>query len=173
MRSCAKLLLAGAVIASCVGCDQATKTIAFDQLVERGPISLLGGVVRLTCELNPGAFLGLGSALPASVQYWVLAFGVSFAAACLLGLLLANRRAPLAQTIALSLVVGGGVGNVIDRFRLGAVRDFVILAAGPLHTGVFNVADASIAAGAIVLVCAMWRQRGRGGPAAAGQGRSA
>lgn len=55
-------------------------------------------------------------------------------------------------TFALGAVIGGAVGNVIDRFRFGAVVDFVDLHAWGWHWYVFNVADAAIVCGVIALV---------------------
>jgi signal peptidase II len=57
------------------------------------------------------------------------------------------------QALGLALVAGGGLGNLVDRFRLrGYVIDFMNLGLGPVRTGVFNVADVAIVAGVILLV---------------------
>ena len=54
--------------------------------------------------------------------------------------------------VALALILAGGVGNLIDRLRfVGRVTDFLYLSAGPLHTGVFNVADMAITLGILWL----------------------
>ena len=50
----------------------------------------------------------------------------------------------------MALVVGGGLGNLIDRMARGRVVDFIQLRAGPLHTGVFNLGDAAILAGVVI-----------------------
>ena len=57
-----------AIFVACVGCDQATKTIAHSTLTGSPAISLLGDVVRLELTANTGAFLGLGAGLPESVR---------------------------------------------------------------------------------------------------------
>jgi signal peptidase II len=64
-------------------------------------------------------------------------------------------RLELVPTIALSLLAGGGIGNLIDRIANdGAVTDFVRIGIGPLRTGIFNLADVAIVVG--VLVLALW-----------------
>jgi signal peptidase II len=53
----------------------------------------------------------------------------------------------------IAFIIGGGIGNLIDRLRYGGfVTDFIYLAAGPLHTGVFNIADMAITGGVIAIV---------------------
>jgi len=60
-----------------------------------------------------------------------------------------------ADEVALAVIIAGGVGNLIDRLRFaGRVTDFLYLQAGPLHTGVFNVADMAITFGILWLVLA-------------------
>ena len=55
-------------------------------------------------------------------------------------------------TTGLAMILGGGLGNLHDRLVYGFVRDFMQLRVGPLHTGIFNAADAAITVGVIVLV---------------------
>jgi signal peptidase II len=62
----------------------------------------------------------------------------------------------LSQT-ALSLVMGGALGNLIDRARLGSVIDFVDVFWGPHHWPAFNVADSAISVGVVLLVLDMLR----------------
>ena len=63
-----------------------------------------------------------------------------------------RRAEMLSTTLALGLIMGGALGNVIDRVRLGAVTDFIDLHAGGYHWPAFNVADAAITVGAILLI---------------------
>ena len=62
------------------------------------------------------------------------------------------------SALALALVIGGALGNVIDRVRLGYVVDFVELYAGSYYWPAFNVADSSICVGAGLLLLASWRE---------------
>jgi signal peptidase II len=140
------------VLALTICADQAVKVIAQQNLANRPPVSLLGGIVVLTYAENPGAFLSLGASLPAAARTAI--FGVFVAAVLVALLVFLFGRHPLstAQLIGLSLLAGGGVGNLIDRLaRGGLVRDYVHMGIGPLRTGVFNVADLAIVGGVILV----------------------
>ncbi len=63
--------------------------------------------------------------------------------------------------LALSCIMAGAVGNLIDRLRFGEVVDFLDFYIGTLHWPAFNVADSSISVGACFLIWELW-QRGRG-----------
>ena len=73
----------------------------------------------------------------------------------------------LRPLIGLSLVAGGGVGNLIDRvINNGAVTDFVRLGIGPLRTGMFNVADVAIVVGVVtILLWSAGERKGTGNTA--------
>jgi signal peptidase II len=153
-----------ALMVACVGCDQATKALAYEHLAGREPISLLGGTFRLLYAENQGAFLSLGASLPEALRLWIFVIVTG----AVLGLLLVygfthrDRLRPW-EIVALALVVGGGIGNLIDRVWLGLVRDFLFLGVGWLRTGVFNVADMAITGGALLMLGGLWWQRS--GPA--------
>ena len=69
------------------------------------------------------------------------------------------QRLPIDLT-QLAMLAGGGAGNWLDRLlRDGAVTDFMRVGAGPVSTGIFNVADVAIMAGAFGLLIAHWRER--------------
>lgn len=149
-----RLLLALVILTSCIGCDQATKTIATRTLKDTPPKTYLGGTIRLDYALNPGGFLSLGSELPHSVRRWLF---VAFNSLAMLGLacyLVVKRNAPLALFVPLVFILAGGIGNLIDRVgNHGLVTDFLNLGIGSLRTGVFNVADIAVTLGAIAVAC--------------------
>ena len=161
MRRMWRLGLVILVLVSCVGCDQATKNIARRSLASSS-VSLLNDSVRFEYTENPGAFLGLGSKLPREARFLLL---VIFASATLLLTLaftvsVSARNLDVEQWVGLSLLAGGGVGNLIDRiFNDGAVIDFVRLGVGSLRTGVFNLADVAIVVGVILLLLGTARGR--------------
>ena len=149
-------VLTGTVIA-----DQVTKRMATEALRWHAPHVYAGGVLTLLYTENSGAFLSLGSTLPPAVR--TLIFNVLVAIALVLALvyLVAGQSTDRTQAMAITLFIAGGVGNLIDRVtHSGHVVDFVYLAAGPLHTGVFNVADMAITTGAVLLLVA-WFQESR------------
>lgn len=63
------------------------------------------------------------------------------------------------ETIALSLAVGGGIGNLIDRIAFGSVTDFLNFGIGQVRTGIFNVADMAIMAGLFLFLYAAMKPK--------------
>ena len=140
-------------LATCVGCDQLTKHAAINRLKGQAARSYCGDVVRLQYAENPGAFLGLGRQLPSGARWLLLIAVNAVVAAGLVVALLWHPQMPLARSIACALLLGGAIGNLIDRVRFdGLVIDFLNVGVGPLRTGIFNVADVAITAGAVFLV---------------------
>ncbi len=122
--------------------------------------SYLGDVLRLEYTQNPGAFLSLGDGLPSTARYDGFIVGVGAIVIALLAWAVLSRRLELRQRIAIALIGAGGAGNLIDRIRFdGSVTDFLSLGIGPLRTGIFNLADAVLLVGAIVLLLSWNRHR--------------
>jgi len=140
------------VLVSTVGCDQAAKHFARVQLSQTAPTSLPGGFLEFTLTENPGAFLSWGASLSQPVRGGLLTVGVSVGLALLLAYLVGASSLRWPSFLGLVLVWAGGMSNLLDRFlRDGRVTDFILLRAGPLHTGVFNLADMAILAGIAIL----------------------
>lgn len=147
-------LLALVVFAGCVVFDQLTKQVAVERLRGEPDILLLGGMIRIVYAENPGAFLGLGGTLGESTRFWAFVVVVGLILAAAVVYLARNAaRLPLTQVWGIALLIAGGGSNWYDRLTNdGRVVDFMILSAGPLQTGVFNVADLAIVAGVITMV---------------------
>ena len=130
------LLLAVAVAAGAVLIDQGTKALAAAQLSEVGRIPLLGDWLGLQLAFNPGTVMSLGSD-----STWMLTIIATVASVALL--IAATRVRSTGWAVAIGLVWGGAVGNLLDRlfappeFGRGHVTDF--LAYGNLFIG--NLAD--------------------------------
>lgn len=160
-RKWEKFLLICLLLSWCVGCDQTTKRVA-EQTLKGAPVrSMLGDTVRLQYIQNTGAFLGLGARFPKKVKLWVF---LIFPALMLLGMLLFgafSRKMSYAQVSMLTLIVGGGLGNMIDRYFLGGkVTDFMNLGINTIRTGIFNVADVAIMVGVFgILILNLWENR--------------
>ena len=143
--------MVGLLLFATVGCDQATKQIARVSLGHHETRSFLGDVLRFEHAENPGAFLSFGAGLTDSARFWI------FTGLVIAFLLWASYRLfkdpdmNWSQTVGWTLVVAGGFGNVIDRVAKGSVTDFIFVGYGPIHTGIFNVADMAIVAGVICL----------------------
>jgi signal peptidase II len=165
-----KALLIALILALNVGCDQASKTIAKARLEGKGTLFVLGDFIVLRYVENQGAFLGLGSDLPAPIRRAVfIAFPLLFLFYMIVQVVRKKAWDP-GLIVACSFIAGGGFGNLIDRLAFdGRVRDFVNVGIGNLRTGVFNAADLSIMIGCLLLAVRAAlpprAQGGRRGPA--------
>jgi len=141
------------VLLATIGFDQLTKMLAALHLSSSPPISFVNDLVRLQYAENSGIMLSLGSTLPEWVRFWLFTVLVGMLLFILLLYTLFDRSLDGAQTIALSLMTGGGMGNLIDRImRDGTVIDFLSVGFGDIRTAVFNVADIAVFAGVILMV---------------------
>ncbi|MFL5813406.1 MAG: signal peptidase II [Bdellovibrionia bacterium] len=131
--------------------DQGTKKLATQMLMGHPPIPYWNNFFRFDYVENPGAFLSLGGTLSPSVRFWVLNIAVSVFLLVLLYSVITSKTMTFFNTLCLSLVLGGGISNLIDRFfrHNGQVVDFMNMGIGSLRTGVFNVADVFIMFGII------------------------
>jgi signal peptidase II len=146
------------VLVSTVGCDQVTKHLARTQLTQSGSVTLPGGLLEFTLAENPGAFLSLGAALPAAGR-GVLYAATGLGLLAMLAYLVGGSRFRWLSFAGMLLACSGGVSNLLDRsFRHGLVSDFMLIRMGPLHTGIFNLADVVIMIGVIVLIVASSRR---------------
>jgi lipoprotein signal peptidase len=145
------LTLLGLVAAVVVlAADQASKWWILDvvQLPAVGQIVLLP-VLNLTMVWNRGVTFGLLT----NFGHWSYLLLAAIALAVVAGLVVWLRRAEsrLVAT-ALGVIVGGALSNIIDRLRFGAVVDFIHAHLGAWSWYVFNLADAAIVCGVVVLV---------------------
>lgn len=148
-----RAVLFAAILLFCVGCDQVAKQVATEQLGGSPALSLLGDTVRLELVQNGGAFLSLGASLPPAVRHAAFVLFVPLVLTIVCALAWRSGIASLTTLAGLALLAGGGLGNWVDRlFHDGLVTDFVSLGIGPLRTGVFNVADLCVMAGAVLFV---------------------
>ena len=138
-----------------IGCDHATKAAATALLEPDSVVSVVGGAVRLELAHNPGAMLSLGADLPVGLRSLVLLVLVPLG---ILAAVLLTFRSGSFRTLPLfaaALLAGGGLSNWLDRVvHDGIVIDFVSLGIGPVRTGIFNVADVAVVAGALLLAAA-------------------
>jgi signal peptidase II len=130
------------------GCDQVTKQIAREQLAPGDAVVLWEGAVRLHYSENHGAFLSAGADLGEAARFAIFTLGVAVILVALSLYLLTARGLSFWPTVAMAMVVGGGLGNLIDRVaREGAVVDFLNVGIGSVRTGIFNLADVFIVGG--------------------------
>ena len=142
-----RLIIAIAIAVGVVVLDQLTKRWAVSALAD-GPIVLVDGWLELDLTFNPGAAFsslqGIGPLLAiaaVAVAGWIT-------------VLIRRRSTRTSEVVALALILGGAVGNLVDRVTRGdglldgAVVDFI----EPSFFPTFNVADAAITVGAVLLV---------------------
>lgn len=136
------VLLAAAIVVT----DQVAKAWITDALAPDGVFNVVGDNLRLVYTQNSGALFGMfrGQAAP----FAVLSLAV-------IGLIVAyhgrSGRSPY-MTLTLGLLLGGAIGNAIDRLRLNYVVDFVDAGIGDLRFYTFNVADSCITAAILLLL---------------------
>jgi len=143
------------VVVVIVVADVITKALAVYSLVpQRMPHEILGATVRLTLVYNPGAAFGLHLGEYSRWIFMALTAGALF----ILGRLYrATRDGDLIRTLAIALVCGGAVGNLIDRIRSSAgVVDFIDVGIGDMRWPTFNVADMAVSIGAFLLAWVLW-----------------
>ena len=136
------------VAATVVLLDQLTKAWLVGQLQPGEVRSVVGDLVRLIYSQNSGALFGL-------FRDNAVIFGIVSLA--VIGLIVAyHGRSPRSAylSVALGLLLGGAIGNVIDRLRLGYVVDFVDIGIGGFRWYTFNVADAAISTAIVMLLAA-------------------
>lgn len=135
--------------------DIVTKWIAATELFPRGvPREVFGDVVRLTLVYNRGAAFGLHVGPWSRWIFLVLTVGA------LVILWQLYKTAPardIPRILAISLVSGGAIGNLIDRIRgPQGVVDFLDIGIGDMRWPTFNVADMAVSTGAILLAWVLW-----------------
>ena len=157
-----RTLLLLAVLALSIGCDQSTKWIATSMLEGHPSHSYFHDVLRIVYVTNPGAFLSFGGAMPDTLRFIVFTAGVGLGLLAIMIWVWRSRTLSSLEAAAIALVLSGGISNWIDRLRFsGRVVDFLNLGIGSVRTGIFNVADVAIVAGAALLFVASRRKAAR------------
>jgi signal peptidase II len=149
------LVLAGVVVAL----DQIVKAVVLQRLPLGVPVSVIDGLLALTLVLNPGLAFGLLGSVPEGWR-WVVA-ALSLVALAVLARV-ALRVLPdggWPGRLAIGLIFGGAVGNLVDRARFGAVVDFVDVYWRGWHWPAFNVADSAITIGVALLALRLLNDR--------------
>ena len=126
--------------------DRLTKIAALKTLDLGRSIKAIPGVLNITLVLNDGAAFGLFKGKSVFFVFIALAIIIVITA-----YLIKSRPLNRSVSIGLGLILGGAVGNLVDRIAFGSVIDFIDLGIWP----VFNIADSCITIGAVVLVFSM------------------
>jgi signal peptidase II len=134
-----------------IGCDQISKSMVRERLEYLEQISFAGDHFLLTRVENSGAFLSFGDDMSPLAKTLFLNL---LPALTMLGLIFWLFIGNFGKGMALGIccVIGGGIGNIIDRVAYGSVTDFLYIHVGFFRTGVFNFADLSITFGALFII---------------------
>ena len=146
-RFVAWIVVAGLVVAA----DQATKwaIVEWVQLYSKVPIN---SFINLTHQQNTGAAFSFLAGASGWQRWFFVVLATIVSAVIAVWLWRIRTEGPLVLMAGLSLVLGGAVGNLIDRAKLGYVTDFIQVWFGNWAFPSFNVADAAISVGAALLI---------------------
>ena len=137
--------------------DQVTKALAHAALFSNPRVIEVTSFFNLVPVWNRGVSFGIFADGPEITRWLLTVFAL--VVSVILGLWMARGGRRL-LVFGLALIIGGAIGNVIDRVRFGAVIDFVDLHAGGYHWPAFNIADAAIFCGVVMLIVEnLWPSR--------------
>ncbi len=137
--------------------DAFTKMLAVDRLSPAYvPHEVIGGTVRLTLVYNPGAAFGLHLG---PWSRWIFTALTAVALVVLWRMYRASGPHERTKAVALAMVSGGAIGNLVDRLRSSrGVVDFLDVGVGAWRWPTFNVADIAVSCGAVLLAIVLWRE---------------
>lgn len=136
------LMIVGSVLL-----DQVSKRLVVAFLMEKGSVDVIPNVLRFTYVENRGAAFGM-----LSEHRWIFMLVSTIAILAMLIYLWKFRPESKLACAAISLIVGGGIGNMIDRVYLDYVIDFIDFCAFDFWVWVFNIADACVCVGGGLLL---------------------
>ena len=131
--------------------DQWTKQLVAEKMELGESISLIDGWLYLTSHRNAGAAFGMLQG-----QRWLFIV-VTVVVAGVIVYALSRMRKERWLCWALGFILGGAVGNLLDRIRFGEVVDFIDVRIFSYHYPIFNVADSAVVIGGILLAITLWR----------------
>jgi len=157
-----RLRLVLPVVISTVLLDQLSKLLAAQTLSPLVSSVWLGGLVSFVYAENPGAVSSIGADLAENLRFGLFTLLPLLVCLGLLALMFIQRRISPVALLACSLMVGGGLGNLLDRFiHDGAVIDFISLNIGWLSYQIFNLADLAITLGIAMYIAQLFSRRSR------------
>ena len=131
--------------------DQISKWFVLEHFQLHESLPVIDGVLNWTLAFNEGAaFSFLSDA--GGWQRWFFSALAVVVSSILVVWLSRTRRGDWRTALPLALIVGGAIGNVIDRIRLGHVVDFIDVHYGTWSWPAFNIADSAISVGAVILI---------------------
>ncbi len=146
------LLLATALVLL----DQATKWLVVRNMALGEAIPVIPGFFDLVYVLNRGASFGMLNNPDITWQRWFFIAMTLVAIGVIAYMVRMSKPEERLLRLALGCILGGAVGNLIDRVRQGMVVDFLDVYFGSYHWPAFNVADSAISVGAVLLIVSFY-----------------
>ena len=146
-RSVFEYIIFTLIVAGVVGLDQLTKLLAVKFLKPIDTYPIIEGVIHLTYVENRGAAFGM-----MADKRWIFLTLSTITIIVLAFILFSGFLTNKLYTLPVSMIISGGIGNMIDRLALGYVVDFIDFRL--INFAVFNVADSIVCVGAALLVLA-------------------
>lgn len=137
--------------------DQLTKFWVLTAIPEHKKVTVIPGLLDLINIRNRGAAFGFLNRSDIEWQFWLFLLATLAAVTAIILLVRTSHEQPWLFR-ALGLVMGGALGNLVDRLRFRAVVDFLDIYVGDWHWPAFNVADMAICAGAALACFLLWKQ---------------
>ena len=140
--------------------DQLSKFWIRGNVAPYNDINIIADYFIITNVENSGAFLGLGSDFsPVIKSILLLALPVGVLVTVLV-YVFKDKSIDKLSLIGYSSIIGGGIGNIYDRFLYGSVTDFLFIdLGGVFKTGIFNIADLSVTTGMIIIIWASFKNK--------------
>ncbi len=135
-----------------VGCDQVSKELTRQKVEPEAYIPVIKNHLILTNVENTGAMLGFGQDFPPILKRFLLQALPMLLLLIMLYRIISKPNLNLLLVSAFALVIGGGLGNLIDRIAYGSVTDFFQIRLGFFRTGIFNIADIAVTIGVLMFV---------------------
>ena len=154
-----KYLIAGIIALAVVILDQYTKYLIAQHLPLHHSLPIIEPCLTILHTRNKGIAFGIFSGQVSTTQTVLLILTSLAAIAFIFYLLRGLGRQCLYATVTLALILGGAIGNLIDRIRWGEVIDFIDLHWHGYHWPAFNCADSAISVGLVLLVIGMFTKR--------------
>ncbi|MDV7138668.1 signal peptidase II [Maribacter sp. TH_r10] len=142
-----------------VGCDQLSKDLVRKHVEPMDYIQVVNDNFILTNVENTGAMLGFGQDFPPILKRIFLQGLPLIVLLVLMARTLQKANLNRWMVLAFAFVIGGGIGNLIDRIAYGSVTDFFQVKFGFFKTGIFNMADVSVSIGVFLLLFVTLRYR--------------
>jgi signal peptidase II len=142
-----------------VGCDQISKEVIRANVSQQDYILLIENYFILTNVENTGAMLGFGQNFSPFMKMVLLQGLPLLVLLIILYRMLTRTNLNPWMVIGFAFVIGGGIGNLIDRIFYGSVTDFFQIRLGAFSTGIFNMADVAVTLGVIMILVLSFKRK--------------